>query len=88
MSESVKARIIRIGNSQGVRIPKHLIEMSGLDQEVELIVGPGQLVIRSARMFRSGWEEKFKAAARINDDVSFVTATGLNAFDDEEWEWE
>lgn len=37
--------IISIGNSRGIRIPKVLLEESGLDNEVELQVKKGEILI-------------------------------------------
>lgn len=42
---SVKARLVRIGNSRGVRIPKPLIEEAGLGPEVELQLRGDEIVI-------------------------------------------
>ena len=39
------ARIIKIGNSQGVRIPKALLEETGLSGDVDMTVREGALVI-------------------------------------------
>jgi antitoxin (DNA-binding transcriptional repressor) of toxin-antitoxin stability system/antitoxin component of MazEF toxin-antitoxin module len=44
----MKARIVRIGNSQGIRIPKPLLEQTGLADDVELEVEGDCLVIRAA----------------------------------------
>ncbi|WP_244913276.1 AbrB/MazE/SpoVT family DNA-binding domain-containing protein [Phormidesmis priestleyi] len=38
MSASIRTRIVKIGNSQGIRIPKTLLEQSGIDSEVEIEV--------------------------------------------------
>jgi antitoxin MazE len=59
----MKTRIIAIGNSQGIRIPKVLLEQSGLGEEVELEVHDAQLVIRPAARPRQGWDEAFCAMA-------------------------
>jgi len=84
----MKSRIVRIGNSQGVRIPKPLLDQSGLRGEVELEVRDGQIIIRSAEHPRSGWEEAFRAMAEAgDDDLLDAESTGLSACDDEEWEW-
>ena len=40
MKTLVRSRLVRIGNSRGVRIPKPLIEQIGLEDEVEML-GPG-----------------------------------------------
>lgn len=41
--------LISIGNSRGVRIPKPLINESGLGNEVELQVKKGEIRIRAVR---------------------------------------
>jgi antitoxin MazE len=84
-SSSVKARIVAIGNSQGVRIPKPLLEHAGLGGEVELHAENGRIVIAAARRARAGWAE---AAAQLHargEDGLLDTPTP--AFDAEEWEW-
>ena len=67
----MKARIVRIGNSRGVRLPKALIEQSGLGEEVELRVQPGAILIHSVAQPRAGWAE---AARRLG---SAPCASGL-----------
>jgi uncharacterized protein (DUF433 family)/antitoxin component of MazEF toxin-antitoxin module len=47
------AKIVRIGNSRGVRIPHALLEQAGLENEVELSVQGNRLVIQPARPERS-----------------------------------
>jgi antitoxin MazE len=84
----MKTRIIRIGNSQGVRIPKLLIEESGLGEEVELEVQSNQIIIRAAGKPRSGWEDAFKAMAENGDDVLLEPAAhGPTSWDEDQWEW-
>lgn len=51
----MRVNIIRIGNSQGIRIPKILLEQSRLGKDVELEVGDEKIVIRSASSPRQGW---------------------------------
>jgi antitoxin MazE len=65
----MKTRIVRIGNSWGVRIPKPLLERSGLTDEVEIEAQADQLVIRPARRPREGWAEAFRAMAERGDDA-------------------
>jgi antitoxin MazE len=65
----MKARIVKIGNSRGIRIPKPLIQETGLTGEVELVVGENRLVISPVQRPRSGWSEAFKAMAAAGDDA-------------------
>ncbi len=47
MSTVVKTRLIKIGNSQGIRIPKLLLEQSRIGEEVELKLERNQIVVRA-----------------------------------------
>lgn len=84
----MKARIVRIGNSQGIRIPKPLLEQSGLGEEVELEVQHHQIIIRAAERPRQDWEAAFRSMAKHGDDVLLdPDAAGSSEWDEEEWEW-
>ena len=84
----MKARIVRIGNSQGVRIPKPLLERAGLGTEVELEVQGEQIVIRSAERPRRGWEAAFCGMAETGDDALLdAESVAPSSWDEEEWEW-
>jgi antitoxin MazE len=79
----MKARLVQIGNSRGVRLSKALLEHAALADDVVIDAEPGAITIRSAHAPRVGWAE---AAAhgpheRVLDDVSTVN------FDDLEWTW-
>ena len=88
MQTTVKTRIVRIGNSQGIRIPKPIIEQLGFSEEVELEIFPDQLIIRSAHAPRYGWDEQFKAMAEAGDDQLLDDEIpSLTEWDEVEWEW-
>jgi antitoxin MazE len=82
----MKTRLVRIGNSKGIRIPKALIEESGLKDEVEIALKGDSLVIRSAGHPREGWADAFKELARRGDDVLLDDPVATE-FDQTEWEW-
>jgi antitoxin MazE len=85
----LRTRIVKIGNSQGVRIPKALLEESGLRGDVDMSVHDGTLVIAPAARPRQGWADAFRQMALRGDDELLDgehAATG--SFDEESWEWE
>lgn len=82
----MRTRIVRIGNSQGIRIPKILLEQSGIHDEVEIEVQGEHLTIRSARQLRSGWDEAFAAMAEQQDDALLDDINSTD-WDNHEWEW-
>ncbi len=81
----MKARLVAIGNSRGVRIPKALLEQTGLQGDVELEVRGSQIVIRAARRPRTGWAESFRRMASSGDDV--LLDTQPTKWDESDWEW-
>lgn len=83
----VKTRLVRIGNSQGIRIPRAVVEQAGLQGELELEVRRKQLVVRQASRPRDGWEDRFRAMAERRDDRPIWPDTALTTFDEKEWEW-
>lgn len=84
----MKTRIVRIGNSQGIRIPKPLLEQTGLRGEVEIIAQDDSLIIRPARRPRAGWAAAFQEMARRGDDALLDdVAPSLSSWDEDDWEW-
>lgn len=84
----MKTRIVPIGNSRGVRIPKALLDQTGLSGEVEISAEGNTLLIRPARKPRAGWAEAFREMARRGDDALLDDAPpSLSSWDESEWEW-
>lgn len=81
----MKASIIQIGNSQGLRIPKPIIQQCGFENEVELEVRDKKLIIKPSTKPRNDWDNAFKAMA-ADDDDQLIEFPG-NQWDEEEWEW-
>jgi antitoxin MazE len=86
MENVIRARIVRIGNSRGIRIPKVWLEQLQLGEEVELSIQQDQLLVRRARVTREGWREAFRRMAQQQDD-RLVDRAVANKWDEEEWEW-
>ena len=84
----MKTKIIKIGNSRGIRIPKPLIAQAGIQEEVEISLEENRLVIAPAGHPRSDWDEAFRAMASRGDD-SLLDDSGAagTTWDEEEWEW-
>ena len=81
-----RTKIIRIGNSQGIRVPKALLDQAQLPEEIELSAQPGRLLVRAARRPRAGWAEAAKMMrARGHDRLQ--DAPTATRFDEEEWTW-
>lgn len=82
----MKARLVRIGNSRGVRLPKPLIEQAGLGEVVELLVQDGAILIQSTAAPRTGWAEAARNLAET-DGGGLLDAPTFTKFDEVEWRW-
>lgn len=84
----MKARIVRIGNSRGVRIPKALIEQTGMIEEVEMSVEDNRIIIARADRPRASWPAAFRDMALKGDDALIDPASvKATHWDEESWEW-
>lgn len=82
----MKTRLVRIGNSRGVRIPKPLLDQVGLEEEVELRLLQDGIVIKAAGTPRAGWAEAARLAHERGEDGLLDEPTPTQ-FDKTEWEW-
>jgi antitoxin MazE len=85
----MKTKIIKIGNSRGIRIPKSFIDESGLKNEVELEINEGKIIIKPISKAREVWASAFQKMAKVGDDFlldSDILHKQTN-WDEEEWEW-
>ena len=87
-TRSIKSKIVRIGNSQGIRIPHTLLEQLHLTRDVEITVQDDQLVIRAAQSPRAGWEERFARVLGVTPAQSAIETVDLNTeWDGTGWTW-
>jgi antitoxin MazE len=84
----MRTQIVQIGNSQGIRIPKKLLEQSKLGNEVELELKDEGILIRSIKKTRENWEAAFQEMnANGDDELLDGDLPSQTTFDEEEWEW-
>ncbi len=84
MTKAIKSRIVQVGNSQGIRIPKILLEQSGISEHVEIEVRDNQIVITAASTARAGWSDAFAQMAD-GDELDPLPVT--DTWDETEWVW-
>jgi len=82
----MKTKIVRIGNSRGVRIPKPLLEQAGLENEVQLRVVESGIIIEGASSRRVGWSASAEMLSARGDD-GLLDAPVATQFDGSDWEW-
>lgn len=84
----MKTKIVRIGNSQGFRLPRPLLDAAGfaIDAEVDVEARAGELVVRPLHGVRAGWGDAFARMAATGDDV-LLDPPVETEFDHAEWQW-
>ena len=93
---AVAGKLVRIGNSRGVRLPKTIIEQAGLTDNISILVEEGRVVIQSARTTnpRAGWAEAIKKSiAEHGNELTAEDREWIDAplddieFNEKEWTW-
>ena len=85
----MKASLIKIGNSRGIRIPKPIFAACGFEKDIDMEVKDNALIIRPGREARSGWDEAFQSMAQNSDDtlIDGAALSQPSQWDADEWEW-
>ncbi|HEY5604445.1 MAG TPA: AbrB/MazE/SpoVT family DNA-binding domain-containing protein [Gammaproteobacteria bacterium] len=84
----MKAKLIKIGNSKGIRLPKSILDQCQLEDEVELEIEDDHLVVTPVSKTRAGWANAFADMAQKDDDT-FLDQDSLpnTKWDETEWQW-
>ena len=87
MSTVIKTRLVKIGNSQGLRIPKLVLDQLNLSSDVELEVQDDHLIVRPSTHPRADWAQQFRQMAAHGDDQLLDADTILTEWEASEWQW-
>ena len=86
---TIHTKLVKDGNSVAVRLPKPVLALSGLRENVQMEVKHGQIILRSAHAPRAGWKEQIAkvaatnpAAALPDNDLDAWEATTADGLDE------
>ncbi|MDP3532420.1 MAG: AbrB/MazE/SpoVT family DNA-binding domain-containing protein [Alphaproteobacteria bacterium] len=82
----MKAHIVQIGHSKGIRIPKTLIEQCGFGDIVNIQVQDHSIILTPYKK-RENWAKAFEEMAQKKDDTLLDIDNIQSSFDKDEWEW-
>ena len=85
----MRTKLVRIGNSRGVRLPKPILAASGISDEVDLKVEDGCIVLtRPKRHPREGWAEDARRMVANGDDEDWSDRDNMSSEAlEEDWDW-
>jgi antitoxin MazE len=72
----MEARLVKIGNSKGIRLPKAMLQQTGMTEWIEIEAKGGNIILKPIKQPRSGWEESF---AQGGDKLNAEDRAWLNA---------
>ena len=81
----IRTRLIRIGNSRGIRLPKPVIEHAGIEEDVDLTMQDGKVIIEAADRPRADWDAQFQEAGGSTQDEMLLPDAATD-WDEQEWE--
>ena len=90
MENHVRARdvkLIPIGNSRGIRIPKILLQKYGLQNSLLIEETDRGLLLRNKEEAKLSWEETYKAMANEKEDWDDFETTVIDGLKDDDFEY-
>ena len=77
-------KLVSIGNSKGIRIPKSIIQKYGFESEILIEETEEGLLLRQKDENKLSWADTFKAMADEDEDWEDFDVTLLDGLDDVE----
>lgn len=82
------AKIVQIGSSKGIRIPKAVLIQCNFLHEVTMKIDKKRLIIEPVQnQPRKGWAESIRAEKKLSKIKEEKVGYIPTKFDEEEWEW-
>lgn len=78
----MQLRIIKIGNSKGLRLSKMILEKYQIKDKVEVILESDHILLKPIKAPRKGWKEQLAKMHEAGDDNLLMD----DVFEDEEFE--
>lgn len=72
----MEAKLVRIGNSKGIRLPKSMLVQTGITERIEIEARGQSIILKPIKEPRSGWEASF---AKGGNKLSKEDRTWLDA---------
>lgn len=82
---SVEIKVVPIGNSRGVRLPKSVIAKYAIGETVVLEERAEGILLRSKKDKRLSWEDTYRDMARERENWSDFETTTADGLDKEPW---
>ena len=86
-SRARDVKLVPIGNSKGIRIPKALLQKYGLKNPLLIEETDQGLLLRNKEESKHSWEDTYKAMADEKEHWDDFNSTLLDGLEDEDLEY-
>ena len=84
----MKSKVIKVGNSKGILLPKHIIKVYEIQDEVQIELREDCIVLTPLKDPKSNWESLYQNEIKSKSDQDNNDWQNFsNKFDEEEWTW-
>ena len=83
----MKIKLINIGNSKGLRLPKTIIQQYKIGEDLQIELQEDGILLKPLTKPRAGWSEQFEKAVKPIEKQEKNWMEARNRFDKEEWTW-
>jgi len=81
----MNVKLVNIGNSKGICLPKSILTKCNFEEEINLELRGGKVVLSAVKKVRAGWSEAFKLMHQKGDDALAIPDNIV--LSNEEWVW-
>ena len=83
----MKIKLITIGNSKGLRLPKTIIQQYKIGEDLQIELQEDGILLKPLTKPRTGWLEQFEKEVKPIEKQEKNWMEASNRFDKEEWTW-
>lgn len=83
MGQINEFKIVQIGNSKGIRIPKTMLQKYGFTDSIQIEERDNGILLRNNDNSKLSWEDTFKAMKKENENWNDFDSTLLDGLDDD-----
>ncbi len=82
MAHVNELKLVRIGNSKGIRIPKSILQKYGFSDSIQIEEKENGIMLHSSNVSKLSWEDTYKAMRSEDEDWSDFDNTLQDGLDD------
>ncbi len=82
MAQVNELKLVKIGNSKGIRIPKSILQKYGFTDSIQIEEKENGIMLHCSKVSKLSWEDTYKAMRSENEDWSDFDNTLQDGIDD------